>query len=259
MMRRHGRSVVDFRGSNPDNPTMNIITGGGPSIIPIALAIAAGVFFALAALVAIFVVIVVANRADPDPTGRRPLAVYLFGVSFFSIFVVLFGTFAIVLGLVQLIGSHQGVANGSQHPVGDSVTRVVVLGAIIVAIALLLLMTSLRRGLRFPELTQVLPSPVARVAQSYAAAVSFAAVLIAAVSLTVFAYQVCRILAPGVFQLSGSRVDAARVLLAALYLTFASAGIVAYHSRLLPHSGWSRLGGAGDVGPGAIPPPPPLL
>jgi hypothetical protein len=178
-------------------------------------------------------------------------------VSFFSIFVVLFGTFAMVLGLVQLIGSHPGLSDtGSQHPVGDSVTRVVVLGAVIVVIAALLLVTSLRRGLRFSELAQGFPSPVARVAQSYAAAVSFAAVVIGAVSLAIFGYQVCRILAPGVFELSGSRVDAARVLLSALYLVFASAGIIAFHSRLLPHRGWSRLG-ADDVG--QVPPPPPVL
>ncbi|HVC70933.1 MAG TPA: hypothetical protein VNC61_11825 [Acidimicrobiales bacterium] len=238
---------------------MNIISGGGLSIIPVAAAIAAGVFFGLLALVAIFVVVVVANRADPDPTGRRPLAVYLFGVSFFSMFVVLFGTFAIVLGLVQLIGSHQGVANGSLHPVGDAVTRVVVLGGIIVAVAAVLLVTMLRRGLRLPELAQEPPGPVTRVAQSYAASVSFASVLIGAVSLVIFVYEVFRILAPGVFELSGSRVGAARVLVAALYLAFSSAAVVAFHARFVSGRGWNRLGVTRvDLGM-TQPPPPPLL
>ena len=109
---------------------MNLITGGGLSIIPIALAIAVGLFFGLSGILAVFVVIVVANRAEPDPTGERPLAVYLFAVSFFSMFVVLFGTFAMVLGLVQLIGSHPAVASVSKHPVGDAVVRTVVLGEI---------------------------------------------------------------------------------------------------------------------------------
>src|ERR1700677_3081962 len=112
---------VDFGGANLDNPTMDLVNGGEISIIPVSLAVAVGVFFGLAAIVSIFVVIVVANRADPDPSGRRPLAVYLFGVSFFSVFVVLFGTFAMVLGLVQLIGSHPGVVGVAKHPVGDSV------------------------------------------------------------------------------------------------------------------------------------------
>ena len=49
---------------------------------------------------------------------------------------VLFGSFAIVLGLVQLIGSHRvSVPIGVEHPVGDAVARVVVLGGIIVAVA----------------------------------------------------------------------------------------------------------------------------
>jgi hypothetical protein len=242
---------------------MNVLTGGGLSIIPVALAIAVGVFFGLSAIVAIFVVIVVANRADPDPTGRRPLAVYLFGVSFFSIFVVLFGSFAMVLGVVQLIGSHPGVVSASKHPVGDSVTRVVVLGGIIVAVAAVLLLTHLRRGQSLPEVANGQAGPVARVAQSYAASVSFLCVIIAAVSVVVFLYEVVRILAPGVFELTGTRVGAARVLIAALYLAFAAAGLVAAHARHLPSGGWGPLAqtgpgpgyGSAPLGPPASPSP----
>ena len=237
---------------------MDLLNGGGLSIIPIALAVAVGVFFGLAAIVAIFVVIVVANRADPDPTGRRPLAVYLFGVAFFSIFVVLFGSFAMVLGLVQLIGSHPGVVSVVKHPVGDSVVRVVVLGGIIVAAAAFLLQYTLRRGLDLPEVKHGPPGPVSRVAQSYAASVSFVCVLIAAVSLIVFVYEVFRILAPGVFELTGTRVAAARVVLAALYLALASAAVVATHSRFLPAGGGGPLQRAGgDAGYGGYPAPPP--
>jgi hypothetical protein len=239
---------------------MDLVNGGGLSIIPIALAIAVGVFFGLSAIVSIFVVIVVANRADPDPSGRRPLAVYLFGVSFFSVFVVLFGTFAMVLGLVQLIGSHPGVVGVAKHPVGDSVVRIVVLGGIIVAVAALLLLYSLRRALDLPEVREGQSSPVSRVAQSYAASVSFVCVFIAAVSLVVFLYEVIRILAPGVFELTGTRVAAARVVLAALYLALASAVVVAAHARLLPPGGWrtiARPGGDAGFGAYPVPPPPP--
>jgi hypothetical protein len=238
---------------------MNLVTGGELSIIPVALVIAIGVFFGLAAIVGIFVVIVVANRADPDPSGRRPLAVYLFGVSFFSIFVVLFGSFGIVLGLVQLIGSHPAAISAARHPVGDAVVRVVVLGVIIVAVAVLLLQMNLRRAVSLPEVAQGQSGPVGRVAQSYAAGVSFVCTFIAAVSIVVFLDQVLKILAPGVFELSGTRVAAARVLLAALYLAFASAAIVGAHTRLLPEGGWGPLrrpgGDAGYAGP--VPPAPP--
>jgi hypothetical protein len=237
---------------------MDLVNGGGLSIIPIALAVAVGVFFGLASILAIFVVIVVANRADADPTGRRPLAVYLFGVSFFSVFVVLFGTFAMVLGLVQLIGSHPGVVGVVKHPVGDAVVRTVVLGGIIVAVAALLLLYNLRRALDLPEVRQGQSSPVSRVAQSYAASVSFVCIFIAAVSLIVFLYEVFRILAPGVFELTGTRVAAARVVLAALYLALASAALVAAHARLLPQGGWGSLPRPGDeVGFGGYPVPPP--
>jgi hypothetical protein len=242
---------------------MNLLTGGGLSIIPVALAIAVGLFFGLSGILAVFVVIVVSNRADPDPSGRRPLAVYLFAVSFFSMFVVLFGTFAIVLGLVQLIGSHPDVASVAQHPVGDAVVRIVVLGGTIVLVAVLLLQNSLRRALALPELKHGVSGPISRVAQSYAASVSFAAVFIGAVALVVFVYEVFRILAPGVFELTGTRVAAARVLLAALYLAFASAVVVVAHARLLPPGGWVHghpsdgAPGQGDIGYGNVPTPPP--
>jgi hypothetical protein len=233
---------------------MNLITGGGLSIIPIALAIAVGLFFGLSGILAVFVVIVVANRAEPDPTGERPLAVYLFAVSFFSMFVVLFGTFAMVLGLVQLIGSHPAVASVSKHPVGDAVVRTVVLGGIIVAVALVLLQTHLRRALALPDVARHQPGPIFRVAQSYAASVSIASVFIGAVSLVVFLYEVLRILAPGVFELSGTRVATARVVVAALYLAFASAGLIAAHTRLLPSGRFAHLQ---TEGPFPAPPPTP--
>ena len=216
---------------------MPFVSGGGISIVPTAIAVVALSFLSLASVVGIFVVIVVANRADPDPTGRRPLAVYLFAVAFFSVFVVLFGTYAMVSGVVQLMGTHPGVAAVSRHPVGDAVTRVVVLGGLVVVVAAVLLTVSLRRGLRLPE-----PGPgggpVARVVQSYAASVSFVAVIIAAASIVVFVYQALRILAPGVFELTETRIVAARTLLSTLYLALGATAILATHARLLPDSGW---------------------
>ena len=39
----------------------------------------------LVAVVGVFVIIVVANRADADPSGRRPQSVYYFAVSFITL------------------------------------------------------------------------------------------------------------------------------------------------------------------------------
>jgi len=129
-----------------------------------------------------------------------------------------------------------------------------------VAVAALLLQFNLRRGLDLPEVRQGQASPIRRVAQSYAAAVSFVCIFIAAISLVVFLYEVFRILAPGVFELTGTRVAAARVVLAALYLALASGAIIAAHARLLPLGGWGPLpptGGDAVYGGQPGPPPPP--
>src|SRR4051794_31277527 len=88
---------------------------------------------------AVLVILIVANRADPDPTGRRPAVVYAFAVSFITLFVTLFSTFVIVSQLCSLIGSHHTSSAQDQldsllsqdgfsgavakHPYGDSVAR----------------------------------------------------------------------------------------------------------------------------------------
>src|SRR3954471_4624450 len=100
------------------------------------------------AVAGIFVVVVVANRTDTDPTGRRPTVVYAYAISFITLFVALFASFAVVSSLCSLIGSHEssassslgfgfqsGSSGGSQHPVGDAAARGVVLGLLVLLIA----------------------------------------------------------------------------------------------------------------------------
>src|SRR3954467_5220220 len=89
----------------------------------------------------IFVVVVVANRAEPDPSGRRPALVYSLGVAFLTLFTTLFAATAVVAALCRLIGSNHGGgftgfvgsegSGGHQHPLGDSVARQAVLSAIV--------------------------------------------------------------------------------------------------------------------------------
>lgn len=237
----------------------------GISVFPFALGVGAVVFFALLLLVGLFVIIVVANRAEPDPSGRRPVSVYLFGVSFISVFAALLGSFAIVMGLVQLIGSHPGGSSMALHPVGDAVARVVVLSGLIVLVSVGLLLTHLRRGLSLPEWAGATKTgPVARVVLSYVAGVSFISVLIAAGSIVFVIWEVFRILGPGVFGLSSPRVAAARALIAALYLAVAAATLALVHLRMLPSDLLGRIGSAGPApsGPGGVAPgapPPPAL
>ncbi len=108
-------------------------------------------------------------------------------------------------------------------------------------VAAVLLLTSLRRALALPEAAHRQPGPIIRVAQSYAASVSFAALFIGAVSLIVFLYEVFRILAPGVFELDGKPSRRCPGVDRCSLPAFASAAIVLVHARLLPPGGVGPL------------------
>jgi hypothetical protein len=231
------------------------LSSGGLSILPAALLSIFGVFFALIALVGIFVVVVVANRAEPDPTGRRPLAVYYFAVSFFTLFASLFGSFVIVYGLVQLIGSHGGGQGGppSIHPVGDAVARLAIVGGIVTVVALVVLVVHLRRGLDLSGHADPHTGPIGRVAQSYVAAVSFVSILITVVSIVIALYETVRIIAPGVFEVQQTRVETLRPMLAAAYLALAALAVLMTHIHILPPDVRHI---SGTMTPPVSPPPP---
>jgi hypothetical protein len=42
------------------------------------------------------------DRREPDPSGRRPYAVYLFSISFVTLFVVLFASIAVISSIVRI-------------------------------------------------------------------------------------------------------------------------------------------------------------
>ena len=233
----HALSIVDAGTPGPHTEAVSSpLSSGGLSILPAVLLSIFGVFFALVAVVGIFVVVVVANRAEPDPTGRRPLAVYYFAVSFFTLFASLFGSFVIVYGLVQLIGSHGGGHGGPGqiHPVGDAVARLAIVGGIVTVVALVVLVVHLRRGLELSDHADPRTGPIGRVAQSYVAAVSFVSILIAVVSIVVALYETVRIIAPGVFEVHETRVQTLRPMLAAAYLALAALVVLMTHIRMLP-------------------------
>jgi hypothetical protein len=216
----------------------------------------------------VFVILIVANRADPDPTGRRPVMVYSYAISFIGLFVTLFATFSIVVNLVSLIGSHHsspslsdlgGVGglglvsgqSGSQHPVGDAAARGIVMGALLAAIAGFAYLVHARSADRA---TSGVPAvePSGRVRSSYIAAVSFVCVVILVVSAVVATYQVFRILGPGVFSSdgSGSRVAALRTMLPLIYLALASAWLLRRHLRQVPPDSRPLLAWPGGGQPG---------
>jgi hypothetical protein len=204
----------------------------------------------LVAVVGIFVIIVVANRADPDPSGRRPQSVYYFAVSFITLATSIIGSAVVVIGLVRLVGHHSG-------SITNSTARTVVIGGLIALVSLFLLVTHLRRGLVLARAEDVLPSPSQRVGQSYVAAVAFVAMLTLLVTGVVIAYLVIALIGPGVFGAFGGRVASFRYLIVAAYLGLVALAVLQTHRnlleprlRLFPKS---HYGGSSEA-----PPPPPV-
>lgn len=126
---------------------MNVqsLIGSGVSSL-LALVVGVLVLAVILGVAGTVVVIVVANRAEPDPSGRRPFVVYLFGVAFFTIWIALIGSVAVVSSPVQLIGSHPEVYSGSIHPIGDMAARGAVLGGLVFLISLSMFLVHLCKG-----------------------------------------------------------------------------------------------------------------
>lgn len=196
------------------------------------------------------VVLVVANRADPDPSGRRPFVVYLLGVAFITLWTALLGSVAAVASLVNLIGSHprspQRYSCGTSgrvrctpvvtlHPIGDAAARGVVFGSLLLLISGAALWFHLRKGLELADADT--PGAPGRVARSYVSAVAFVSVLIAVVAAVLAVYALFEIAGPGVFESAG-RLPALRQLLDALYVVLAAGAILMTHLRLGPPQLW---------------------
>ena len=201
------------------------------------------VVIAVLALLGVFVVIVVANRADPDPTGRRPRAVYHFFVSFVTVLTAVGGSLLAVWSLFRLVGTHDA-------PLGDEIARALVLGGLITVISLGLLTTHRRRGVELARAGADPADPSRRVGQSYVAAISFVFVLVVLVTSVLLVYLVFALIGPGVFGSFGGRSDAFRDLLDAVYLFLLSAFVLSTHRDLLPPGLWSTA----SAGPVVTPP-----
>lgn len=220
-------------------PTFGLVSIAGALVVVLA------VLFLLAT-VGVFIIVVVANRADPDPTGRRPQSVYFFAVSFVTILVSIISSAVVVGAVLQLIGSHSS-------SITNTVARTVVLGGLLALLSLFLLITHLRRGLVLARADAVsVANPSRRVGQSYVAAVTFVSVLLLLVTAVLAVYLVFALAGPGVFGSFGGRGPALRVLVEAVYIG-GIAGVVIWTHRHLVEPGLSWFGPA----TGSVPPPSP--
>jgi hypothetical protein len=194
----------------------------------------------------------VANRADPDPTGRRPQSVYYFAVSFVTLAVAIVASAVFVSGILRLFGHHSG-------SITDSVARTLVLAGLITIVSKVLLLTHVRRGLVLARAEGETPNPSRRIAQSYVSAVAFVAVLSLLVVSVLGIYLIFAIIGPGVFGSFGGRGSAAKVLIEVAYIGVIAVVVLKFHSNLV-QPGLKLFGKDAGSGASASAPPatPPL-
>lgn len=177
-------------------------------------------------LIGVLVIIVVSNRADPDPSGRRPQAVYYFAVSFVTLAVTVIASAVVVSGIDALVGHHS-------NAVTNAAARAILVGLLAVVMAGALLVVHLRRGLDLVRHDTQPPAPSRRVGQSYVSSVAFVSVL-SLLGLFVFSvYTIFSLVAPGVFGTLGSQGNSAHVLVVAIYLWLVAWVVLETHRRLV--------------------------
>jgi hypothetical protein len=199
------------------------------------------VFFSFG-LIAIFVIVVIANRADPDPSGKRPMTAYLFSAAFVTLFAAISGILAAIFTLVAYIG-HTG--NGGygfsfeQHPARDATIRGVTLGLLLLVVAGAAHYFHHLRGMQLAASEPDASAPAKRVERSYVAVVSFISIVVLVLTTFYALYTIVQIIAPGVYQLS-SRTAGWKALLDELAVIVVFAGVFIVHQSET-RTGWRLL------------------
>jgi hypothetical protein len=173
----------------------------------------------------LFVIVVVANRAEPDPRGLRSLSVYLFSMSFVMLQITYTGTVLIAVSLISLVGPHLA-------PLTNGIARSVVIGGLLVVIAGSTLVFHVRKGTEIAAGDGRVDGPNVRILNTYVSVVSFLYLLTMLVALGFSIYLVFELVGPGVFGGgSAGRTIIVENLLVAVYVMVASGLIVVIHSR----------------------------
>jgi hypothetical protein len=177
-------------------------------------------------------VLALAGRGEPDPTGGRTYALYLFAVTFISLFITLFALIGVVQAVVRIplsdvggevpvaIGSsgagygsvggsglttpvpgfetHSAVAQYQSFDPDRELWRMAVQAALIALAAGIVLRFHAAWARELLSEPGVEGSPAWRTYQAYVHAVCFVSVLIALVAGAAAAYGLFRLIAPGV-------------------------------------------------------------
>lgn len=208
-------------------PTVSPLTPevfGGASVLEVLAAVIS--FAGTVSLVALVIIAVVANRADPDPTGRRPQSVYFFIVSFVTITTAISGSALIVASILGLTASHT-------TSVGHVLIRLLVVSLLLTVVSLGLFTLHIRRGLLLARGDSAPTAPSRRVGQTYVSIVAFVSIMVILVGAVFAIYLLLSLVSPGAFGSFGGRAWTARILIETVYLTAVATYILWSHSSLL--------------------------
>ena len=229
-----------------------------PSAVPSQfVGLAGSVVAVIAVAIALFsvvllipIILIVANRAEPDQRGMRPQSVYMFGMSFVTLQLTFAGSVVIVTSIFSVIAPHVA-------PLTNSIARAIVIGGLFVVLAGGTLLLHLGRGVETARGDGGVNGPNLRVMQSYAALVGFIYFLQLLIALAVAIYLVFALIAPGVFGSFGSsRSGTLAILLDLVYVMLASGYILAAHSSLGPSAFLRRQAAPAAAGADASAGPP---
>jgi hypothetical protein len=160
-----------------------------------------------------YIIIVVANRAEPDPTGNRTSAIYHVGTAFIALWLEIAGVITIFVTLFALIGAGNKIYFSTEvHPLGDSTIRGITIGLLLSIVGGYTALTHRAKAIDLASSDVLETSPSKRVVRSYAAVVSFICVIVVVITLLAFVWSVLGLIAPGVYR-TGARTDDLRMLL----------------------------------------------
>jgi len=160
-----------------------------------------------------YIIIVVANRAEPDPSGNRASAIFHVGAAFITLWLEIAGVITIFVTLFGLIGAGGRTSFSTEiHPLGDSTIRGITIGLLLSIVGGYTSTTHRAKAIDLANGEEVESSPSKRVVRSYAAVVSFISMFVVVITLLAFAWSVLGLIAPGVYQ-TGGRTGDIRLLL----------------------------------------------
>lgn len=180
-----------------------------------------------------YIIIVVANRAEPDPTGTRTSTIYHVGAAFVTLWLEIVGVIVIFVTLFGLIGAGDSAYFTTEiHPLGDATIRGITIGVLLAAVGGFVTITQRRRALELAQSDPDPSSPSQRVVRSYAAVVSFISLIVIVVASLTVVWALLGLIAPGVYE-AGSRTGETRSLLDEATVVGVFAWVFSTHRSLL--------------------------